>query len=918
MSGFKKLTYQRATIKGQLTRLSNALTDDITVAEAHVRKQQLEELRQKFEEIQDEITTQQLSNVDQVGAGGAEEREDQIQRESEAECMLFESMYYAAATKLQSVFDAQEQIVAQAQQPYPDGGGNRRLEQQRVDIKLPVLTLPEFKGDFNEWLLFKDTFQSMIHDNVGLSPIQKFQYLKSALKDEALQVIGGLETSAQNYANAWELLKNNYENTKLLVNTHLNKLLDFPAVTKDRSATIRHLIVHIRTHLKSLKTLQLPVEQWDDLLIHMVKSKLDYNTQRDWEEEANRERQTRKTLEQFLTFLTDKCRTIEMIDRGKNKTETARPSASKKPANSVSVTTTQQQNCPVCNNAHGIFKCPDFLQMSVSDRIQESKKKKICLNCLGKGHFTANCQSSGCKKCQKKHNTLLHLEKNESTASSQNNNESSKEPVTALCAEGEQSSPGMELPAAVNVVRKPSKQIILSIARVFVEDADGAQQSCRLLLDPGSQSNIITEELVNKLKLRCKRRNESIMGINQDRLVIAKTVKVKIASMHTDYTTQLECLVLPSITQRLPQVKIDKKLILLPEGLQLADPSFHEPGTIDLLVGAGLFWQLLCMDSIQREDGLPKLQKTLLGWVVGGELIDAGSRASTQFCGLVTSTALQAQLERFWNQEIQETRRMTIEEAECEKQFTDSLQRTAEGRFIVPLPQRPDVKLGESEAQAKRRLFALDKRLKTNPSLKLKYVQFMRDLEQQGHMSLVLNGTSVRPEEIFIMPHQPVIRPESITTTLRVVFDASAKTSLETALNDKLMAGPNLQKDLFEILLRFRTHKFVLTADIAAMFRQIFVREEDRGLQTILWREEPSQPIQMYRINTVIYGTASAPYLAIRCLRQLASEDKKYPRAVKAIEEDFYMDDLLTGAETIEETVALQQQISIILQRGQF
>nr|XP_046478563.1 uncharacterized protein LOC124217212 [Neodiprion pinetum] len=606
-----------------------------------------------------------------------------------------------------------------------------------------------------------------------------------------------------------------------------------------------------------------------------------------------------------------------MIDRGKNKTETTRPPAPRKPANSVSVATATQQSCPVCSNAHGVFKCSDFLQMSISDRIQGAEKKKICLNCLSKGHFSANCRSSGCERCQKKHNTLLHIEQHESTTTSQKGNEAPNNSVVTLCAKEEQ--PNLPTSAVVNVVRKPSKQIILSTAQVHIDDEDGIPQSCRLLLDPGSKSNIITDDLVRRLKLRCRKQNEFVTGINQVQTHIAKIVDVKITSMHTDYTAKIVCLVLPNITERLPQLKLDKGLISLPEGLKLADPSFHEPGTIDLLVGAGLFWQLLCADSIKQQKGVPRLQNTLLGWIVGGELIDAASKKPSRFCGLITNTALQAQLERFWNQEeSRETRKYTREEAECERQFMNTLKRDSDGKFIAALPQKSDVKLGESVSQAKRRLATLERRLKSNPQIKAEYAQFLQDYEQQGHMSLAPDVTSARTEDTFVLPHQPVIRPESITTKLRVVFDASAKTSLGKSLNDKLLIGPNLQKDLFEIILRFRSHKVVLTADITAMFRQIRVREEDRGLQTILWRSDVSQPIQTYQLNTVTYGTAPAPFLAMRCLRQLAAEDSKYPQAAKTIEEDFYMDDVLTGAETIEKAVSLQQQVSTILQRGQF
>lgn len=119
----------------------------------------------------------------------------------------------------------------------------------------------------------------MIHDNAALTEIQKFQYLKSSLTGEALHVIGGLVTTTANYNNAWDLLKHNYENKKLLINTHLNQLLDFPGISKNKPTTIRQLVVHARTHLKALQTLELSVSKWDEILIHLLKSKMDFHTQ---------------------------------------------------------------------------------------------------------------------------------------------------------------------------------------------------------------------------------------------------------------------------------------------------------------------------------------------------------------------------------------------------------------------------------------------------------------------------------------------------------------------------------------------------------------------------------------------------------------------------------------------------------------
>ena len=86
------------------------------------------------------------------------------------------------------------------------------------------------------------------------------------------------------------------------------------------------------------------------------------------------------------------------------------------------------------------------------------------------------------------------------------------------------------------------------------------------------------------------------------------------------------------------------------------------------------------------------------------------------------------------------------------------------------------------------------------------------------------------------------------------------------------------------------------------MYRQIKVNRTQQDLQRILWRTNASKPIQHFRLTTVTYGTASAPFLATRALRQIGEERKEdYPNASRVIMQDFYVDDLLTGTNTVEE-----------------
>lgn len=168
------------------------------------------------------------------------------------------------------------------------------------------------------------------------------------------------------------------------------------------------------------------------------------------------------------------------------------------------------------------------------------------------------------------------------------------------------------------------------------------------MLDPGSQSHFITEELAQKLQLSLKRESFAVNGIMRNAMEIERATKIHIESRHSGFKVDLDCLVLPCITEKLPQIKIDKKKLLdTPEDYRLADPSFDKPGKIDLLIGASQFWNILCVGQIKKARGHPTWQKTQLGWIIEGEISPKVDTSTTSFSHLVTNQALDEQIERF-------------------------------------------------------------------------------------------------------------------------------------------------------------------------------------------------------------------------------------------------------------------------------
>jgi hypothetical protein len=111
------------------------------------------------------------------------------------------------------------------------------------------------------------------------------------------------------------------------------------------------------------------------------------------------------------------------------------------------------------------------------------------------------------------------------------------------------------------------------------------------------------------------------------------------------------------------------------------------------------------------------------------------------------------------------------------------------------------------------------------------------------------------PNPVYYLPHQMVTKADSLITKVRVVFDGSAVTSSGLSLNDVLLQGPTVHPNLSSILLRFRIHSVVITADVAKMYRQVKMHPDDCDLQRICYRANPSLPVEDFRLLTVTYST---------------------------------------------------------------
>lgn len=616
-------------------------------------------------------------------------------------------------------------------------------------------------------------------------------------------------------------------------------------------------------------------------------------------------------MSDLIGFLKDRADMLETLQLSHSKGHSSQPENKKQNSythntSHCNVSTDKPQDrqsrftrsCLKCTGMHPLYSCKKFLDSDLESKLNLIRENKLCENCLRSGHAPDTCRFGPCRKCNQKHNSLIHNDNNNSSVVFHSSVPAEKPATTAGAAQASSDRPSSTAtgtpPIHVNKAHMQSycaksidmHTVLLSTTVVEVPDTNGAYHQARALLDSGSQRCFISKSFCKLINTPLLQSTHEVRGVGDSVIQCSETCSIEIKS-HVDNTfkTRINCFVLSQITSTMPTLCQLSAQFCIPDNIRLADPQFLDSRKIDILIGADRFWDLLGEGKLRLPTG-PYLQNTKLGWIISGPIVTQTHNNITCInCNF--SSTLDTQLRMFWEVEELSSAKdtQTEEERACEEHFLRTTTSDSEGRFIVriPLKQSPSA-LGDSYSQAERRFIATEKRLQRSPDYKLLYANFMKEYESMGHMSPVSSYES----PCYFMPHHGVYREHSTTTKLRVVFDASAPSSTGKSLNDLQLVGPAIQGDLISILLRFRQHKFVVCADVTKMFRNCWIESKQRNLQMILWRDDPSKPLGIYKLNTVTYGTASAPFLSIRCLKQLGVESSS-PDVQRVVRDDFYV-----------------------------
>ena len=324
---------------------------------------------------------------------------------------------------------------------------------------MPIsMSIPPFDGDAKQWSSFHDLFQIVI-ENKSLSDAQRLQYLKTVTTGKAAKLLEPFSVTDANFSRAWGALEERFKDTTSTVYAHIDTILEYSCV-KDSFDDLTTFIDSVRSACLALEALKRPITN-SDLIVRILENKLHCDTLQAWRLSISSDMPP--TYEELITFLVKRSKALVNAPSSTSQTKQSFKRLENKPFPVKQST----YSCPVCNSNHKLNYCEKFKKLTVEDRRLLVRRKQLCFNCLRGGHGNKECTWSSCKTCQKKHNTLLHLNQ----------------------------------PVQSNSVVDKNDHGLLPTAVVNVKAADGTFKQLRALLDTGSMASMITKEAADSLNL---------------------------------------------------------------------------------------------------------------------------------------------------------------------------------------------------------------------------------------------------------------------------------------------------------------------------------------------------------------------------------------------------------------------------------
>ncbi|XP_068750786.1 uncharacterized protein [Montipora capricornis] len=770
------------------------------------------------------------------------------------------------------------------------------IKNETCSFKMEKPKMPKFSGDVREYAIFRSDFKHAIE--ARYTKRDAITFLRTCLQGKPLDLIKGI---GSDYDAAWEYLDSIYGDPRFVSDTITQDIVKFRPIRDGEDARFCDLVHLVKRCYNTLKDVGLPSDMDNSHMLSLIEQKMCVDDRKVWSRDLEKTNQP-ATLLGLMTWMT-----AEMKSRMRA-TAPLRTGSSHHTIHHVNVTAGSRSEtksgshrCWICKTqAHWTDECQIFLALNPEERIKIAQENHACFSCLkraGRDHKLITCsrrkrctETENGIQCRQYHHPLLH-----------------KRNVT-------------NVRASISSMTEKS-EALLPVISASIGGRDGLYKHANVLLDSGAQLSLIRFETAEILGLEGKNVSITITKVGgEEEEMTTKVFKVKVTSLDDQKTFTVQAIGIPCISDDVVDIKtrdIAERLNLKKEDL------YRGKGPVDLLIGID---HARMHTGETRQAGHLVARKSPLGWVVFGGTSQDAPEASRTLHVKYTSPV---DLTDFWTTEAMgvaitpclcPANKLSQIEREEAKIIESSCQKNG-NQWVVSYPWKRDpALLPDNKSQAIKKLEATERRLMKNPEHAQAYDKQMVEMNEMA-FSRKLSKEEFEGYRgpVHYISHHEVLRPESKSTPVRIVFNSSA-VFRGHRLNDYWMKGPDLLNDLFGVVLRFRENEIAFIGDISKMYHRIRIPEADQHVHRFLWRNlQTDREPDVYVKTVLTFGDKPAPAMAQIALRKTADEAREdFPEAAQVLKDNTYMDDICDSVCTEEKARELTKCIDSVLETGGF
>lgn len=203
----------------------------------------------------------------------------------------------------------------------------------------------------------------------------KLYHLEKALTGKAVGAIDQQTLKDNNYAGAWKILTDRFENRRTIIDIHSNGILNLKCMTKATASDLSSTVADCVRHVESLKFHQMDLTGMSEsLVINLLASKLDIETRKLWE--STIEHGQLPSYENTVKFLQARCSVLERIEASESNASvvvakqraTTNKSSAGKAHTAVAAETVHDNSCDICRSNHAVHRRNEFKAMSVESQ----------------------------------------------------------------------------------------------------------------------------------------------------------------------------------------------------------------------------------------------------------------------------------------------------------------------------------------------------------------------------------------------------------------------------------------------------------------------------------------------------------------------------------------------------------------------